>query len=100
MNASVENALAAWLTGAGITAPVHTGASAEEFDPEALTLIVSVPDLEHSVGPIHRANGLAAVLTDHANLAAWTLDAMKRGQPCPVWHREGLDNSTLANART
>jgi len=34
------------------------------------------------------------------SLAAWTLDAMKRGQPCPVWHREGLDNSALAGART
>jgi hypothetical protein len=34
------------------------------------------------------------------SLAAWALDAMKRGQPCPVWHREGLDNSALAAAKT
>jgi hypothetical protein len=55
MNASIENAFAAWLVEAGITAPVHTGASAEEFDPEQLAVIVSVPDVEHSVGPLHRA---------------------------------------------
>ena len=34
------------------------------------------------------------------SLAAWSLDAMKRGQPCPVWHREGLDNRALASARS
>ena len=55
MNASIEKSFAAWLTAAGITAPVHTGASAEEFDPESLAVIVSVPDVEHSVGPLHRA---------------------------------------------
>jgi len=31
------------------------GASTEEFDPEHLAVIVSVPDVEHSVGPLHRA---------------------------------------------
>ncbi len=61
MNASIENAFAAWLTAAGITAPVHTGASAEEFDPETLAVIVSVPDVEHSVGPLHRATVNLAV---------------------------------------
>jgi len=55
MNAAIENAFAVWLVAAGITAPVHTGASAEVFDPEQLTVIVSVPDVEHSVGPLHRA---------------------------------------------
>lgn len=55
MNASIENAFAAWLVDTGITAPVHTGVSDEEFDPENLSIIVSVPDLEHSVGPLHRA---------------------------------------------
>jgi hypothetical protein len=55
MNASIENAFAAWLVEAGIGTPVHTGASAEEFDPEQLAVIVSVPDVEHSVGPLHRA---------------------------------------------
>ena len=25
---------------------------------------------------------------------------MKRGQPCPVWHREGIDNSALATAKS
>lgn len=55
MNASIENAFAAWLVEAGITDPVHTGASAEEFEPENLSIIVSVPEVEHSVGPLHRA---------------------------------------------
>lgn len=55
MNANIENAFADWLVDAGITAPVHTGASAEEFDPERLAIIVSVPDVEHSAGPLHRA---------------------------------------------
>lgn len=34
------------------------------------------------------------------SLASWALDAMKRGQPCPVWHREDIDNSALSAART
>ena len=34
------------------------------------------------------------------SLASWALDAMKRGQPCPVWHREGVDNSALAAAKS
>ena len=55
MNASIENAFAAWLVDAGIGMPIHTGASTEEFDPEQLVVIVSVPDVEHSVGPLHRA---------------------------------------------
>ena len=55
MNASIENAFAAWLVDAGIVLPIHTGASTEEFDPEQLAVIVSVPDVEHSVGPLHRA---------------------------------------------
>ena len=55
MNASIENAFAAWLVDAGIGMPIHTGASTDEFDPEQLAVIVSVPDVEHSVGPLHRA---------------------------------------------
>ena len=55
MNASIENAFAAWLVDAGIVLPIHTGASTEEFDPEQLAVIVSVPDVEHTVGPLHRA---------------------------------------------
>jgi hypothetical protein len=55
MNANVENAFADWLVDAGITAPVHTGASEEKFDPERLAVIVSVPDVEHSAGPLHKA---------------------------------------------
>ena len=34
------------------------------------------------------------------SLAAWSLDAVKQGRPCPVWHREGLDNRALASARS
>ena len=34
------------------------------------------------------------------SLAAWSLDVMKEGKPCPVWHREGIDNSALAGARS
>lgn len=34
------------------------------------------------------------------SLAAWSLDAMNQGRPCPVWHREGLDNRALASARS
>ena len=41
---------------AGITAPGHTGASAEEFDPENLAIIASALDVENSVGPLHRAS--------------------------------------------
>jgi|GEM_PF-1002667 hypothetical protein len=89
MNASIENAFAAWLVDAGIGMPIHTGASTEEFNPEQLAVIVSVPDVEHSVGPLHRATvnlvvtgpayhtsvqsyrdaalGIRGVVDDHAN---------------------------------
>jgi hypothetical protein len=101
MNASIENAFAAWLVDAGITAPVHTGASAEEFDPESLAIIVSVPDVEHSVGPLHRATvnlvvtgpayhtsvqsyrdaalGIRGVVDDHANSGLGTLIGQQAG---------------------
>ena len=73
MNASVENAFAAWLVDAGVTTPVHTGASAEEFDPESLAIIVSVPDVEHSVGPLHRAtvNLIVSGPAYHATLQSY-----------------------------
>ena len=73
MNASIENAVAAWLVEAGITTPVHTGASAEEFDPENLAIIVSVPDVEHSVGPLHRAtvNFIVSGPAYHATLQSY-----------------------------
>ena len=73
MNTSLENAFAAWLTAAGITAPVHTGASAEEVDPEKLAVIVSVPDVEHSVGPLHRAtvNLVVSGPAYHASLTSY-----------------------------
>ncbi len=77
MNASLEHAFAAWLTSTGITAPVHTGASAEEFDPESLAVIVSVPDVEHSVGPLHRAtvNLVVSGPAYHASLQGYRLTA-------------------------
>jgi hypothetical protein len=73
MNASLEHAFAAWLSASGITAPIHTGASAEEFDPESLAVIVSVPDVEHSVGPLHRAtvNLVVSGPAYHASLTSY-----------------------------
>lgn len=73
MNTSLENAFAAWLTNANIGAPIHTGASAEEFDPEKLGVIVSVPDVEHSVGPLHRAtvNLVVSGPAYHASLPSY-----------------------------
>jgi hypothetical protein len=73
VNASLEHAFAAWLTSNGITAPVHPGASAEEFDPESLAVIVSVPDVEHSVGPLHRAtvNLVVSGPAYHADLQSY-----------------------------
>jgi len=73
MNAAVENALATWLAEAGITAPVHTGASAEEFDPDKLAIIVSVPDVEHAAGPLHKAtvNLVVSGPAYHATLSTY-----------------------------
>ena len=73
MNAHVENAFADWLVDAGVTTPVHTGASAEEFDPERLAIIVSVPDVEHSAGPLHRAtvNLIVSGPSYHATLQTY-----------------------------
>ena len=101
MNSSIENAFAAWLVDAEIVLPIHTGASTEEFDPEQLALIVSVPDVEHSVGPLHRATvnlvvtgpayhtsvqsyreaalGIRGVVDDHANSGLAALIGQQAG---------------------
>lgn len=82
MNTSLEKAIAAWLTNGNIGAPIHTGASAEEFDPEKLAVIVSVPDVEHSVGPLHRAtvNLVVSGPAYHASLPSYreTATAIRR----------------------
>lgn len=101
MNASVENAFASWLTGAGITAPVHTGASAEEFDPEALTVIVSVPEVEHSVGPLHRAtvNLVVSGPAYHASIQSYRDTANTVRQIVDAYLANGLASAITEHAQ-
>ncbi len=54
-NSVIEQGLVEWLRAAGVTAPIHAGTSAEVLSTEALTVIVSVPEMQHVVGPLHKA---------------------------------------------
>jgi hypothetical protein len=54
-NSALELALVNGLMAAGVTAPVQAGSSAEQITNEGPTVIVSVPEIQHVVGPLHRA---------------------------------------------
>jgi len=54
-NSVIEQGLVEWLRAAGVTAPIHAGTSAEVLSTEALTVIVSVPEVQHVIGPLHKA---------------------------------------------
>lgn len=54
-NSSIEQSLADRLLAAGMEAPVVTGTSAEQLSNDVRTVIVSVPEVQHVVGPLHKA---------------------------------------------
>jgi len=54
-NSKIEQGFVEWLRAAGVTAPIHAGTSAEVLSTEALTVIMSVPEMQHVVGPLHKA---------------------------------------------
>jgi hypothetical protein len=54
-NATLEQALVNWLLAVGVTAPVQAGASDEELANDQATVIVSAPEIQHVVGPLHKA---------------------------------------------
>ena len=54
-NSALEQALVNGLIAAGGTAPVQAGSSAEQIANDGPTVIVSVPEIQHVVGPLHRA---------------------------------------------
>lgn len=54
-NSSIEQCFADWLLAAGMGAPVVTGSCAEQLSNDVRTVIVSVPEVQHVVGPLHKA---------------------------------------------
>ena len=54
-NSRLEQAFAEWLTATGISTPVHAGSSPEQISNDAPTIIASVPEVQHVVGPLHKA---------------------------------------------
>lgn len=54
-NTTLEQALVNWLLAAGLAAPVQAGASNEELANDQSTVIVSVPEIQHVVGPLDKA---------------------------------------------
>ena len=54
-NSALEQALVNGLVAAGVTVPVQAGSSADQIANEGPTVIVSVPEIQHVVGPLHRA---------------------------------------------
>ncbi len=55
MNSGIEQAFTDWVAAADIDAPVHAGSCAETISNDEPTIIVSVPEVEHVVGPLHKA---------------------------------------------
>jgi len=54
-NSKIEQGFVEWLRAAGVTGAIQTRISAEIFSNDALTIIVSVPEMQHVVGPLHKA---------------------------------------------
>jgi hypothetical protein len=54
-NSALEQALVNGLIATGFSAPVQAGSSAEQITNDGPTVIVSVPEIQHVVGPLHRA---------------------------------------------
>ncbi len=54
-NSALELALVNGLMAAGLTVPVQAGSSADQIANDGPTVIVSVPEIQHVVGPLHRA---------------------------------------------
>jgi hypothetical protein len=54
-NSALEHALVNGLIATGVSAPVQAGSSAEQIANDGPTVIVSVPEIQHVVGPLHRA---------------------------------------------
>jgi hypothetical protein len=54
-NSAMEQALVNGLIATGVSAPVQAGSSAEQITNDGPTVIVSVPEIQHVVGPLHRA---------------------------------------------
>ena len=54
-NSALELALVNGLLAAGVTVPVQAGSSADQIANDGPTVIVSVPEIQHVVGPLHRA---------------------------------------------
>jgi hypothetical protein len=54
-NSKIEQGFVEWLRAAGVTGAIQTSISAEIFSNDALTIIVSVPEMQHVVGPLHKA---------------------------------------------
>ena len=54
-NSALEQALVNGLIAAGVTVPVQAGSSADQIANDGPTVIVSVPEIQHVVGPLHRA---------------------------------------------
>ena len=72
-NSTLEQALVTWLTEAGVTAPILTGASSDQIAHDQVVVIASVPDIEHVVGPLHKAtvNLIVSAPAYHTSLAQY-----------------------------
>ncbi len=73
MNSLLESIFASWLTQSTLDRPVYTGSSSEEFNLEQLAVIVVVPEIEHSVGPLHKAtvNLIVSAPAYHATVESY-----------------------------
>jgi hypothetical protein len=76
-NSILEQALVTWLTAAGVS-PVLSGASSDQIAPDQLVVIASVPDIEHVVGPLHKAtvNLIVSAPAYHTDLANYRTAAI------------------------
>lgn len=97
-NSSLEQALVSWLTAAGVSS-VLPGASSDQIAPDQFVVIASVPDIEHVVGPLHKAtvNLIVSAPAYHTGLAQYQAAAATVRTALAAYSTNGLPE-TLATA--
>ena len=76
-NSPLEQAFAEWLIATGISTLVHAGSSPEQISNDTPTIIVSVPEVQHVVGPLHKGtvNLIVSAPAYHTALDAYRQSA-------------------------
>jgi hypothetical protein len=96
-NSILEQALVTWLLAVGVS-PVLSGASSDQIAPDQLVVIASVPDIEHVVGPLHKAtvNLIVSAPAYHTGLANYRTAAVAIRSALAAHATNGLPETLAA----